>query len=133
MRRAQCACGDLKAEAKPDPQFVVACHCEHCQRRTGAPFGVSAYYGKIDVVLSGESVVYERISDAGRWVKYHFCPSCGTTLYWFLELSADMIGIAAGCFADPDFPPPQLTVYMKGKHSWVEMPRDLPIFEASAV
>ena len=94
MRRAQCACGGLKVEVTPDPQLVIMCHCEECQRRTGAPFGVAAYFGKNDVAFSGESTVYERISDAGRWIRGHFCPTCGTTLYWFFEFRAGLIGIA---------------------------------------
>ena len=43
-RLARCCCGALRAEVSGDPTLVAACHCEQCQRRTGAAFGISALY-----------------------------------------------------------------------------------------
>jgi hypothetical protein len=45
-RIALCCCGSLRAEATSEPALVAACHCIECQRRTGSPFGVSAYFPK---------------------------------------------------------------------------------------
>ena len=42
--QARCACGDLTVTLPGPSSAVVACHCEDCQRRTGSPFGVGAYY-----------------------------------------------------------------------------------------
>ena len=33
-----------------------------------------------------------------------------------------MIGVAVGCFADPDFPAPQVSLYEQRRHRWVEVP-----------
>ena len=45
-RIAHCCRGSLRAEATGEPVLVAACHCIECQRRTGSPFGVSAYFPK---------------------------------------------------------------------------------------
>ncbi len=51
--QAACQCGQLHV-ALPGPTLaVVACHCTFCQRRTGSPFGVLAYYAAELVTISG--------------------------------------------------------------------------------
>ena len=38
------------------------------------------------------------------------------------------IGIGVGCFADPEFPPPNFSVYEKRRHAWVSLPDGIPRF-----
>jgi hypothetical protein len=115
---AHCSCGSLQAEAVADPIFVVACHCIECQRRTGAPFGVSAFFGKADVRTNGLSTIYVRDGQEGK-LRFHFCPTCGTTVYWFADLLPDCIGIAVGAFADPSFAKPMRSIWERTRHPWV--------------
>ena len=128
-RTAQCCCGALKLEAEGEPLAVVACHCRECQRRTGAPFGVGAYFDRGQIRASGPSRVYERAGQEGRKLRSHFCPNCGTSLYWELELRPDQIGVAVGGFADPGFPAPTRSVWEESRHGWVAFGHDLPHFE----
>jgi hypothetical protein len=37
---------------------------------------------------------------------YHFCPECGSTVYWEFALAPESLGVAVGAFTDPAFPPP---------------------------
>ena len=103
-RIAHCCCGSLRAEATGEPAFVAACHCMECQRRTGSPFGVSTYFPKGQVRTEGPSKVYVCGSDAGRKIEIHFCPGCGSAVFWYAECFPDLIGIAFGTFADPSMP-----------------------------
>ncbi len=122
-RIAQCSCGALRAEAEGDPAAVVACHCRECQRRTGSVFGLGAYYERDRVRLSGQSSVYVRDAQAGRKFRTHFCPACGTSLYWYTDRHPALVGIAVGAFCDPDFPAPARSVWERTKHPWVGLPR----------
>jgi Glutathione-dependent formaldehyde-activating enzyme len=47
----------------------------------------------------------------GRKIEFHFCPDCGTSVFWYAEGRADDIGIAFGTFADPSMPWPTLSVW----------------------
>ena len=130
---ATCACGQLRITAKGDPDVVTACNCFQCQRRTGSPFGLGAYYPKSRVTaVEGTSKTYERDAPEGRKIKNHFCPDCGTSLYWGLDMRPDHYGIAIGCFADPDFVRPTRVVWAENQHHWVAFPDDMPSFEKAA-
>jgi hypothetical protein len=129
-RRATCQCGQLAITASGDPDFVIACNCLKCQQRGGAPFGFAGYYRKDRIAAyEGEVKTFSRPADSGRVITNHFCPDCGTTVYWDLEMRPDHLGIAAGCFADPSFPAPVRTIWTENKHHWVRFPDGLPAFE----
>jgi len=122
-RIAHCCCGSLRAEATGEPALVAACHCMECQRRTGSPFGV--YFPKEQVRTEGPNKVYDRGSDSGRKVEFHFCPDCGSTVFWYADFSLDLIGIAFGAFADPSMPWPTLSAWEATGHSWVTFDHEL--------
>lgn len=128
MRTARCACGSLVAECAGEPARVMTCSCTECQRRTGSAFGIGAYYSKGQVQVRGAATQYQRSSDAGRGLVLHFCPTCGSTIYWSLEVFPDMYGVAVGAFADPAFPAPAFAVYTQTQHEWVQWPEGLQQF-----
>jgi hypothetical protein len=58
----------------------------------------------------------------------HFCPTCGTTVFWEADLRPDHIGVAVGAFHDPNFPRPTASVWEESKHGWVAFTHDLAHF-----
>lgn len=130
---ASCVCGSLRVTAKGDPDVVVACNCTECQRRTGSPFGVGAYYPKASIVsIEGEANSFTRTAETGRSLSNKFCPNCGTAVYWTLDMRPDHFGIAVGCFTDPSFVAPTRTIWTKNQHHWMLFPDEMPSFpEAS--
>ena len=127
--RAACGCGQLRVTTTGDPDIVIACSCFACQRRTGSPFGVGAYFKKAAVATEGEARVYTRVADSGLNVSIRFCPECGTSLYWTADLRPDHYGVAVGGFAEPGFAQPARAVWTESKHPWVKFPDGLPAFE----
>jgi hypothetical protein len=99
----------------------VACHCLDCQRRTGAPFGVGAFYPVEAVAISGASKEFARDGASGGKVRSSFCPNCGSTVYWKADNLPSMIAIAVGALADPNTPPPAKSVFERSKHGWVHI------------
>jgi len=120
-RIASCACGQLTALCQGEPARVSLCHCRDCQKRTGSAFGVAAFFGRADVQPSGESRRFTRGSDSGFDIAFHFCPRCGTTVFWEPSRKPDMIAVAVGAFADPAFPAPVQAVYEAQRHPWVRI------------
>ncbi len=127
-RIAHCLCGALRAETVGEPALVLACHCRECQWRTGAAFGVSVYFEKAHVRPDGTSKLYVRTAQEGRKLRLHFCPECGTTVYWDLDIRPDLMGVAFGAFSDPSLPSPTISIWEESRHSWVEFGHELGRF-----
>jgi hypothetical protein len=123
--RAQCACGQLVVLCEGEPVKVSVCHCLDCQRRTGSPFGVAAFFPRAAVAVSGECRTYLRPSDTGHEVLHHFCPHCGSTVFWKPSRLPDLVALGTGAFADPSFAPPTQQVYTRSRHGWIEL--NLPV------
>ncbi len=121
-REAACGCGRLRVTTVGEPDLVIACSCLACQRRTGSPFGVGAYFKKEAVSVEGDARVYSRVADSGLDVSIRFCPGCGTSLWWSAELRPDHYGVAVGGFGDPGFARPGRVVWSESKHPWVRFP-----------
>ena len=121
VRTARCSCGAVRIEARGEPSAVVACHCIECQRRTGAPFGVGAYYAEGDVKIEGATSEYSRATTSGASFVSHFCPTCGSTVLWYANLRPGFVGVAVGAFGDPQFPAPVRSVWEQSMHEWVQI------------
>jgi hypothetical protein len=122
IRSASCSCGQLSATTSGEPVRVSVCHCIACQRRTGSVFGVQARFPQQSVVVSGESKQYARTADSGNFLTFHFCPVCGSTLYYTNSALPGFVGVPVGAFADPAFQEPAFSVYERSMHPWVVLP-----------
>lgn len=125
MRTASCSCGQLSAIVSGDPVRVGICHCLACQRRTGSVFGVQARFPSASVTINGKARVYVRAGDSGRQSRSHFCPLCGSTVFYEVAGAPEHIAIPVGAFADPSFPAPVRSVYEERMHSWVTLPVEI--------
>jgi hypothetical protein len=128
-RRAACSCGQLGVEVSGEPMRISICHCLDCQRRTGNVFGTQARFRLNDATISGRSTSFERVADSGNRIVFHFCPTCGSTVYYLPEAEADTIAVPVGAFADPDFPAPRVSVYETRRHPWVAVSEDIEHFD----
>jgi hypothetical protein len=133
---AQCHCGEVEIICDGEPDPVIICHCELCQRRTGSLFHVAAWFDINSVQINGTTKEFTRTNgDANLPFTFNFCTNCGTSIWW-LATRMDgplkgKIGIAGGCFSEEDFPTPTLSIYEKHKHSWVSLPSYVESFDAS--
>jgi hypothetical protein len=133
MANAQCACGALTVKLKEPSKLVVACHCLACQRRTGAPFSVGAFYAAEAVEISGTAKEYIHVGNSGRKVLLFFCPTCGSQVYWKPDALPSLIGVSVGAMADPDFPAPVISIFERSKHHWVRIDGVLEHFQQGAL
>ena len=120
-RRAECACGQLSAVCAGEPFRVSVCHCLDCKRRSGSAFAYGATFVAGQVASTGEFRTFTRTSDEGRWARFHFCPACGSNVFYEIEVRPGMVTVPAGGFAAPDFPEPKVSVYENRRCPWVEL------------
>ena len=144
-RVASCNCGQLRVTCKgPDPDRVVMCNCYLCQKQTGSPFSVQARFPNEQVKIEGKSTAwkfdgatplpYRTCSSSNGItnsppdvVESHFCPVCGSTVYYFRKSDPARTGVRVGAFADPTFPPPMGSGFEEYAHPWAMNVSALPM------
>lgn len=119
---ATCPCGQIRVVCEGDPVRISMCHCLECQKRSGSTYAVQARWPAAQVTITGTATRFSRVGDEGTKATFHFCPICGATVYYRIEAIPDVIAVAVGNFADPDFPAPRISVYGERRHSWVSIP-----------
>ena len=122
QRVARCNCGKLSVETQGEPAWVSACSCQACQRRTGAPFGVMAFFPMEQLSTAGNAKPWKRPCDSTNEAVHHFCSNCGSTVYVESQATPGTLAIAVGCFTDPDFPQPQFAAWGEHRHNWIAFP-----------
>jgi hypothetical protein len=123
-RRAACSCGQLSLTIEGEPVRISMCHCYECQRRTGAVTSNQARFAREQVTVAGQATEWTRKAESGNALTFHFCPVCGSTVYWTGEGFPGFVAVAIGTFADPTFPPPTIAVWEECRHPWVPPPAD---------
>lgn len=124
-RQASCTCGQLALVTEGESVRISICHCLACQRRTGSVFGVQARFPKNLVTIKDQSTTYVRRSDDGNDISFHFCATCGSTVYYSVDDDPGIFAVPIGAFADRNFPAPTVSVYEDRMHSWVTVPENL--------
>jgi hypothetical protein len=124
-RTAECACGRVQVTVESEPLVVATCHCEFCQKRTGSIFQVSAVFTEDqDVSIIGQTKSFNGLevngvgASNGDEVSYHFCPTCGSTVFWRFK-GRPTVAVAVGNFADPNFPTPTIELHTPHRHHWL--------------
>jgi hypothetical protein len=118
-----------------EPLHVAVCNCDFCQKRTGSVFQVSALFAEDQFVeIRGEVKSYNGVeiegvpTVGGGSVTYHFCPTCGSTVYW--DAAVGLRAVAVGNFVDPNFPAPTIESWTRLRHHWVPPVPGAAQFEA---
>ena len=137
-RKASCNCGKLSVTYEgPDPERISLCQCYECQKRTGTVLSVQTRIPREQVTIEGQSTTWSfpiegaepvtfRSCDSGG-ATYHFCPECGSTVFWDISAAPDVIGVAVGSFTDPTFPPPMISGFEAYGAAWAMNVSDLPM------
>ena len=115
-RHATCSCGHLRLTIEGEPVRISMCHCLECQRRTGAVISNQARFRREQITFAGKATAWTRKAESGNALTFHFCPICGSTVYWEGEGFPGYVAVAIGTFADPNFPPPTIAVWEEARH-----------------
>ena len=67
---------------------------------------------------------YLRVSDEADRKEhvFHFCPDCGSQVFYTEPDEPDLIVVSVGSFADPSFPPPTESGYDSRRYPWLAVP-----------
>ena len=137
-RTASCNCGQLRVTCKgPDPERRSLCHCYLCQKQSGSAFAIQARFPREQVTIEGTSTAWKFPIEGATPVTYrncasgggtfHFCPVCGSTVYYLVDADQAHIGVKVGAFTDPTFSPPMISGFEEYRFPWAMNVADLPM------
>lgn len=85
---------------------------------------MQAGFSADQVRVTGRFSDYARISDEADRKEhvFHFCPDCGSQVFYTEPTEPGLVVVSVGAFADPSFPPPTESGYDSRRHPWVGLP-----------
>lgn len=129
MLTGQCLCGACAYEIDGDPVVVAQCHCQDCQRISGAGHTTGAMFPETAVRLSGEPATYSVISEAGNTVTRLFCGQCGSPLFGMNTGMAGFMTVSLGTLDSAEGLTPQVAIFARSRRDWDIAEPDLPTYE----
>lgn len=123
-----CQCGKVRFRMETSPIITHCCHCRDCQKTSGTAFRVNAMIETEHLTLlqgAPESVVD---ADGQQRVQ---CPDCRLSVWSHLSKLGDRIAfVGVGVLDNGERLSPEAHYFVRSKHPWIVLPRDLPAFEA---
>lgn len=118
-----CHCGAIRYRITASPIDTGYCHCLDCQKTSGAPVLAWAVFPMADTeVIGGPPKVYESSHHGRR----HFCPACGSQLFFTHEDAKDMISLNIGGLDDATKIAPRVHIWTDRQIPWFQLDDDLP-------
>ncbi|GIK83109.1 MAG: GFA family protein [Pseudorhodoplanes sp.] len=129
LRTARCGCGDLSVVTRGEPLDIYACACVTCRARTGSAFSYAGLFRESAITIAGPFRLWRHQAESGRALENAFCPSCGAGVFFRTAAWPDLVGVAAGCFAEQDFPKPRRLYWAARRPGWLCLPADTPLID----
>jgi hypothetical protein len=118
-----CNCGSVRYEVTAALTGAGYCHCQRCQRRTGAAASAnaSAAPGSFRIVSGEASLRAWKPGDG--WEKW-FCGECGSALFSSHPDDQDRVGIRLGSFDGDPGVRPSFRQFVAYAAPWEPIPDD---------
>jgi hypothetical protein len=124
-----CLCGQVRFRIEGEPIMSGRCCCKACQKLSGAGSTENMAFVESAVAIEGETSDFSWTADSGGSVTTSFCPRCGSPLFGKTTSMPGIKVVRVGAFDDPSFYAPQMMVYAKRRHAWVQHDERLPAFD----
>jgi len=127
----KCACGAVRFRIAGAPIAMLNCHCEDCQRSSGAPFASGVVVASAELEVSGALKTFDVQGSSGRVTTRSFCPQCGTPLFTRGEVNPQFTSIRFPAFDDTSGFAPMLDIWTSRAQPWVCLDSRIPHFPES--
>lgn len=127
MITGHCHCGNIQYTLSGELAYSGLCHCSDCRRHAGAPMVAWAAFPESSLkVLKGKPKIYNSSENGRR----HFCPDCGTGLFYYNNsMLPGIVDIQTATLDDPNTIAPQVHVQVAERLAWMSEVNKLPEFE----
>lgn len=124
-----CLCRAVRYEVSGTPVIVARCHCEECQKVSGAGHTVGAMFAEKDVQVTGELSKYRYQSHAGNTVTKSFCPRCGSPILGCNTGMKGYVTISLGTMDDSGSLRSEVAIFTRNRKPWDTPESDISCFD----
>ena len=128
--RGGCVCRSIRYEVDGPPVIIAHCHCENCQRGSGAGHSTGAMFSSSTLQIIGTATEYVLKSENGNAVTRIFCPVCGSQILGRNSAMDGFVTIGLGTLDDSDGLTPQVAIFARNRKSWDLADPQVTYFEA---
>ncbi|MBU0589481.1 MAG: GFA family protein [Gammaproteobacteria bacterium] len=115
-----CLCGNIRYTVSQPLLNIIACHCTHCQRASGAGASHNAAIATSAVTFtSGKPKVFADTAQSGNTLYRHFCGDCGSPIYSQREKSPGMMTLKVGTLDESDDAKLVMNIWTSSARPWM--------------
>ena len=129
-RTGHCLCGAISYRFEGDPLAVVLCHCDDCQRHSGAAFSINVIVPRPALEIDGSPRVHATTgTENGNPRERLFCGDCGSPMFTMLAEQPEIAIVKAGTLDDRSGLVPTAELWGRRAHEWMGASPDRARFE----
>jgi hypothetical protein len=129
MIKGGCLCGRVRFRIEGEPLMSGRCCCRSCQKLSGTGTMENMAFPESAFTVTGAVSDFNWTADSGGLVTTSFCPHCGSPLFGKSTSMPGMKMVRVGALDDPGLYAPQMMVYAKRRHAWVQHDDRVPAFD----
>lgn len=126
-----CLCGAIRYTCKEQPIAMLNCHCQDCQRSSGAPFASGIVVTVAATEITGTPKTHVVQGNSGGRTTRSFCAECGTPLFTRGEAVSGFMSIRFPTLDDASWFKPALDIWTSRSQPWACLDQDIPHFPES--
>lgn len=126
-----CACGYIRYVCSRGPVAMLNCHCQDCQRSSGAPFASGFIVRVSEIAITGTPKTYSVRAGSGNLATRSFCPDCGSPLFTHGQVAPEVMSIRSATLDNPSAFQPMLDIWTSSAQPWVCLSQTIPHFAHS--
>ena len=117
-----CLCGAIRYSVGAPLQNIVACHCSHCRKASGAGASHNALVPSSAVAFTaGKPKTYTDTAHSGNTLYRHFCGDCGSPIYSQRQNAPEMMVIKVGTLDDAAGMKLAMNIWTSSAQPWMHI------------
>ena len=114
-----CLCGKIRYTVSQPLQNIIACHCTHCQKASGAGASHNAVVPTSAVTFtSGQPKLFADTAQSGNTLNRYFCGDCGSPIYSHRATTPETLVVRAGTLDDSSAMKITMNIWTRSARPW---------------
>ena len=115
-----CLCGKIRYTVSQPMQNIIACHCTHCQKVSGAGASHNVLVPTRAVTFtSGQPKRFADTAQSGNILNRYFCGDCGSPIYSQREKVPEMMVLKIGTLDAPGDMHVVMNIWTSSARPWM--------------